>query len=1021
MTASDLAPTSATGNDARIAIVGMACRFPGAHGPDAFWRNLREGVESVTFFDDAQLLAAGVPAAVIGDKAFVKAASLLEDCDRFDSGFFGFSPAEAVLMDPQIRVLLECAWEAIEHAGYDTSRDGGRVGVFAGMSMNSYLMNLSSLSAHSRNGQALQARILNDKDFLSTWISYKLDLRGPSLSVQTACSTSLVALHLACQSLLNGECDMAMAGGVCIDGVRQLGYFAYDGSILSADGHCRAFDADASGTICGNGAGMVVVKRLEDALADGDTVHAVILGTAVNNDGALKASYTAPSVEGQIEVIAEALSVSGVDADSIDYLEAHGTGTRIGDPAEIAALSEVFASQTARTGYCAIGSVKSNIGHLDAAAGVAGLIKTVLALRAGELPPSLHYRSPNPQIDFASTPFYVNDRLRPWPSLPRLRRAALSAFGVGGTNAHVVLEQAPLQVREARAAAPQPQLLLVSAKTPAALQRSIGRLADHLSADAAPELQAPLADVAHTLQRGRRAFAYRGFAVASTAGEAADRLRSATPAAGPAAERVDGVVMMFPGQGAQHVGMARQLYAQYPAFRAALDRCAQTLLPGLGRDIRELLFADDSDRAAIDALNDTAMAQPALFAVELSLARMLIALGVQPQAMIGHSLGEYVAATLSGVMGEADALRLVTERARWMAQMPPGAMLAVSLPEAGVRDLLAAAPDCELAAVNATDLCVVSGPSAAIDALQQRLQTAGVECRRLQTSHAFHSAMMAPMLAAFEAHLRTVALQPPRIPFISNVTGGWITAEQATDPAYWTRHLRTTVRFNDGIARLLLEGHRCLLEVGPGNALATLAGRGRAAAALDAIPTMRHPRRQAHDGVVLLEAIGRYWQLGGEIDWPALAGDAPRRRVPLPTYPFGGRRYWLPAATAGMPSVDADALIQAGISGEDEPHADAGAASAAYIAPRDELDELLIDLWQQCLGVPRIGIDDNFFALGGQSLMASQLMVRVNERLGVELSVEVLFTAPTVAALADRIVELGDDGVDEEEADLATV
>jgi phthiocerol/phenolphthiocerol synthesis type-I polyketide synthase E len=995
--------TAANDQDARIAIVGMACRLPGAADPQAFWRNLREGVESISFFDDDTLLANGVPTDVIGDKAFVKAGSLLEDCDRFDAEFFGFSPAEAVLMDPQIRVLLECAWEAIEHAGYDTSRYTGRVGVFSGMSMNSYLLNLSSLNAHARNGQALQARILNDKDFLSTWISYKLDLRGPSVSVQTACSTSLVALHLACQSLLNGESDMAMAGGVCIDGVRQLGYFAYDGSILSNDGHCRVFDADASGTICGNGAGMVVIKRLQDAIADGDTVHAVILGTAINNDGALKASYTAPSIEGQIDVIAEALGVAGVGADSIDYVEAHGTGTRIGDPAEIAAISEVFAGQSDRTGYCAIGSVKSNIGHLDAAAGVAGLIKAVLALREGELPPSLHFRAPNPQIDFAATPFYVVDRLQPWPRRAHPRRAGLSSFGVGGTNAHVVLEQAPAPLRR-EAAATGPQLLVVSARTRAALQRAKARLANFLQAY--PEVA--LDDVAYTLRQGRRAMPSRFACVASDAAEAIAALRDESVAPVSASEQFDGAVFLFPGQGTQHIGMAQALYRGFPAFRETFDRCADALRASLGRDLREWLFVGNGEIASADdsALDNTAFAQPALFAVELSLARCLIALGVKPKAMLGHSLGEYVAATVAGVMTESDALRVVAARARMMAAMAPGAMLAVPMSEAAVRDALAAAPNCELAAVNAAEVCVVSGPFAAIDALDARLRGQGVECRRLRTSHAFHSAAMAPMLAEFEALMRGIRLQAPKLPYLSNVTGGWISAEQATDPAYWSRHLRTTVRFHDGIARLLREGHRLMLEVGPGASLSGLLRRLRGDDAPQALQTLRHPAREERDPQMLLQAIGRCWQAGARIDWATFGAAASHRRIPLPTYPFGGGCYWLPSASASARIVDADALIQAGIRDVEAPDAEPDTQRTAYEAPRDELEELLAELWQQCLGVPRVGIFDNFFELGGQSLMASQLVVRINERLGVEMPVETLFAAPRIAELAERIVEL---------------
>jgi len=993
-------------DSADIAIVGMGCRFPGARNIGQYWQNLRDGVESVTFFSEEELLAAGVAPSIIADKAFVRAGSLLEDCDRFDAEFFGFSPAEAVLMDPQIRILLECAWETMEDAACDPDRYPGRIGVFAGMSMNSYILNLASLGSHSRNGTALQARILNDKDFLSTWISYKLNLRGPSINVQTACSTSLVAVHLACQSLLSGESDMALAGGVTIDGVRQLGYFAYDGSILSPDGHCRAFDADAGGTVCGNGAGMVMLKRLQDARADGDTIHAVIKGSAVNNDGALKASYTAPSIEGQVAVIAEALGVSGVSADSIDYVEAHGTGTRLGDPAEISAISEVFASHTKRKGYCALGSVKSNIGHLDAAAGVAGLIKTVLALRAAQIPPSLHYQRPNPQIAFQDTPFFVNDRLRPWPQRAQQRRAAVSAFGVGGTNAHVVLEQAP-----ARAPCPAPrraqQLLLLSAKTDDALKRAALRLADFLEANP----QSAMADVAYTLQHGRKAMKHRLSVAASSHQGAARMLREPDSLGASEAQECGGVVFMFSGQGAQYLRMASGLYDSEPVFRTTLDRCADTLLPHLGRDIRPLLFAEASDSASA-ALNNTGVAQPILFAVEYSLAALLASLGIRPTAMIGHSLGEYVAATLAGVMSERDALMLIAERARLMAALPSGAMLAVPLPQAQVAACLqshsAAAPGCALAAHNSANSCVLSGPADQIEHMRQRLLAEhGVESRLLHTSHAFHSPMMAPMLPAFEARLRSITLKAPAIPFISSLTGTWISAQQATDARYWCRQLTECVRFHDGIGLLLRENHQLFLEIGPGNVLASAAQRHPDAARAHFIPFLRHARQSQDDVAFLLGAVGKAWQAGLAVDWTTLH-DGKRQRLSLPSYPFQGRRYWLASAVTASAATDAEAAIGAANAHEHEvrPHAN-------HVAPRDELEQLLADIWQQCLGVPQVGIHDDFFALGGQSLMASQLMVRVSEALGADCTVDLLFSAPTIAALAERIVELEVDDEDD--------
>ncbi len=989
-------------DSADIAIVGMGCRFPGARNIDQFWHNLREGVESIPTFSEQQLLAAGVAPAIIADKAFVRAGPLLADCDRFDAEFFGFAPSEAVLMDPQIRILLECAWETMEDAACDPDRYQGRIGVFAGMSMNSYILNLTALGSHSRNNPAMHARILNDKDFLSTWISYKLNLRGPSISVQTACSTSLVAVHMACQSLLSGESDMAMAGGVAIDGIGQLGYFYHEGSILSPDGHCRPFDADAGGTVCGNGAGMVMLKRLTDARAEGDHVYAVIKGSAVNNDGALKASYTAPSIEGQVEVIAEALGVAGINADSIDYVEAHGTGTKLGDPTEVSAISEVYASHTARKGYCALGSVKSNIGHLDTAAGVAGLIKTVLALRAAEIPPSLHYRSANPQIAFDRTPFFVNDRLRPWPQRAHPRRAAVSAFGVGGTNAHVVLEQAPPQAQAAPARRAQ-QLLPLSAKTDGALRRAALRLADFL--DANPH--AVLADVAHTLQQGRKALRHRLSVTASTLDAAARQLRAPDSLGIALAQQCDGPVFMFSGQGAQYLRMASGLYDAEPVFRATLDRCAVTLLPHLGKDIRPLLLAAPSD-AATAALNNTGVAQPVLFSVQYALAALLASFGIKPVAMVGHSLGEYVAATLAGVLSEADALMLVAERATLMAALPAGAMLATPLTQVQASELLraeaAGAPGCALAAVNGANACVLSGPAHEVEHLRVRLLAVhGVESRLLHTSHAFHSPMMAPMLAAFEARLRAITLKAPTIPYVSSLTGEWISDAEATDPRYWCRQLTDCVRFHDAIGVLLRDKHQLFLEIGPGNVLASSAQRHPDNVGAHFIPVLRHARQSADDVAFLLAAMGKAWQSGLALDWATLH-DGARRRLALPAYPFEGRRYWLASAVTAGAASEAETAI-----GIANAHEHTHVPDASKVAPRDELEQMLADIWQQCLGVPQVGVFDDFFALGGQSLMASQLMVRISEALGTDCTVDQLFSAPTIAALAEAIIEQQDD------------
>jgi acyl transferase domain-containing protein len=873
--------------ESEVAIIGMSGRFPGARDVDEFWRNLRDGVESIEFFSDEELEAAGIAPALLRHPNYVKAGAVLADVEMFAAAFFGFSPREAALTDPQHRLFLECAWEALENAGYDPHRCQERIGVYAGAGLNTYV-SLSALSAPNPVEAAgvFQAIIASDKDFLSTRVSYKLNLTGPSITVQTACSTSLVAIHLACQSLLNGECDVALAGGVRIKSAQKAGYVYQEGGISSPDGHCRAFDAGAQGTVGGSGVGVVVLKRLADALADRDYIHAVIRGSAVNNDGSAKVGYTAPSVDGQTEVIAEALAMAGVEPETVTYVEAHGTGTALGDPIEIAALRQAFRASTAKKDFCAIGSVKTNIGHLDAAAGVAGLIKTVLALRHKEIPPSLHFEQPNPKIDFANSPFYVNTKLRQWNVAGQPRRAGVSSFGMGGTNAHVVLEEAP--PAPPAAAGRAEHLLVLSAKTEEALERATANLVAHLCRH--PEVS--LADVAYTLQMGRRPFAHRRALVCEDVADAVtalgtvDSQRVFTAFAEP---RHSPLSFMFPGQGAQYVNMGRGLYEGEPSFRAAMDHCATLLEPHLGFNLLQVLYPASGKEATATAwLNETATAQPALFVIEYALARLWQAWGLEPEAMIGHSIGEYVAACLAGVFALEDALALVVQRGRLVQQLPGGSMLGVSLAETEIQPFLDGR--LSLAAINGPQRCTVSGPDEAIDALQARLEAAGIGCRRLHTSHAFHSAMMEPILDEFAACVGRVALGPPTIPFVSNVTGTWIAADEATEPRYWAKHLRQTVRFADGLRALLAEENRVLLEVGPGRTLGVFA-RQQGAGAVFA--SLRHPQAGQADRPFLLNTLGRLWLSGLEIDWRGFYGDEQPRRVPLPTYPFARERYWI--------------------------------------------------------------------------------------------------------------------------------
>jgi acyl transferase domain-containing protein len=873
-----------------IAIIGMAGHFPGAKNIEQFWQNLRDGVESISFFTDEELLNSGIDATLLNDPQYVKAAGILEDVDLFDASFFGINSREAEITDPQHRLFLECVWSALESAGYNSEKYSGRIGVFAGAGLSTYfLVNLYQNRELLKTVGEKQILIGNSQDFLPTHVSYKLNLKGPSINVQTACSTSLVAVHLACQSLLNGESDIALAGGVTINLPQKRGYFYQEGGISSPDGHCRAFDAKAQGTVSGNGVGVVVLKRLEDAIADRDFIYAVIKGSAINNDGSLKVGYTAPSIEGQSQVIAEALAMARVEPETINYIEAHGTGTILGDPIEMAALTQVFLRQTYKKNSCAIGSLKTNVGHLDTAAGVGGLIKTVLALKHKQIPPSLHFEKPNPQIDFANSPFYVNNKLSEWKTNGTPRRAGVSSFGIGGTNVHLILEEVSTETREREE---QPKigykLLVMSAKTASALETITANLGKHLKQH--PDLN--LADVAYTLQVGRRGFNHRRIAVCQNLEDAVKVLETLDP------QRVlthfqepctRQVVFMFPGQGSQYVNMGRELYKTEPIFREKIDYCSELLKFYLGVDLREVLYPNE-EQVAAQQLQQTYITQPALFVIEYALAQLLIAWDIRPTAIIGHSIGEYVAATLAGVFSLEEALILVATRGKLMQQLSAGAMLAVPLSESEIQPLLT--ENLSLAAINSPTRCVVSGEEEAIAHLQDHLAKQGVDCRRLHTSHAFHSQMMNPLVEPFIEQVSKVKLNPPKIPFISNVTGTWISAAEATNPRYWGNHLRQTVRFSAGISELLKEPQRIFLEVGAGRTLTTLIKQHQTDGQV-VLSSMRHPQEQQSDSAFLLRIIGQLWLAGCEINWSSIYGNVQPHRIPLPTYPFERKRYWI--------------------------------------------------------------------------------------------------------------------------------
>jgi acyl transferase domain-containing protein/acyl carrier protein len=904
---------SAAFSGLEIAVIGMAGKFPGAGDINGFWENLKNGVESVWFFTDQELSEAGVEPQLFKDPKYVKAYGILEEIEYFDSYFFGYNPREADVMDPQMRMFHECAWNALEDAGYCPDAYDGLIGLYAGASSNSFWEFQVQLTGKADEIGPFAASQFMDKDYLCMMISYRLNLKGPAVVVQTACSTSLVAIHMASQAILGGDCDMALAGGVTLRAWNKTGYSYQEGMIYSPDGHCRAFDAAAKGTLGGDGIGIVVLKRLENAIDDEDHIYAVVKGSAINNDGVRKVAFTAPSIEGQAEAIITAQELAEIEPDTITYIETHGTGTELGDPVEIEALKLAF--NTGKKAYCAIGSVKANMGHLDNAAGVAGFIKVVLALYHRLLPPSLHFESSNPKIDFENSPFYVNTGLQEWRNPGCPLRAGVSSFGIGGTNAHILLEEFP---EGTRGLAPLPgyQLILLSAKTEDALERSTQNLRDHFNK--IPGLS--LADAAYTLQLGRKAFKYRRMLVCSTLDEAVEILSN------PDSDRVythmkkdeqqePAVIFMFPGQGAQYVNMALELYQNEPVFREEMDRCFEILEPLMGCDVKEILYprpdcrggsqdppspgnsplerGAPQGRGVSPHINQTEIAQPLIFIIEYALAKLLMNWGVKPYAMIGHSIGEYVAACLSGVFSLEDALEIVAIRGQLMQQMPEGSMLSVPLAEKELTPLLNSHDELSLAAVNSQSHCVVSGPHDAIDVFARQLKEKGHETRLLHTSHAFHSKMMEPMLKEFEDRVSELALEEKAdIPYISNVTGTWASIKEAASPRYWARHIRNTVRFGDGVTELLKNESAIFVEVGPGRSLSTFVRQhenkkpGQKVTGL-----IRHLKEEVSDTYYLLSKIGLLWIYGKAVDWVGFHGSKKQRRISLPTYPFKGQRY----------------------------------------------------------------------------------------------------------------------------------
>jgi acyl transferase domain-containing protein/glutamate-1-semialdehyde aminotransferase len=993
---------------AGIAVIGMVGRFPGANSVDELWENLCAGREAITFFEKDEISGIVDPA-LLDDPNYVRAKGVMAGADLFDAGFFQISAREAEMMDPQARIFLELAHQALENAGYVVEEDN-KIGVYAGSADNTYFeKHLSGRSDILDRFGEFQTHLVNDRDYLPTKASYKLNLKGPSISISTACSTSLVAIIQAYQGLLNHQCDVALAGGVSIMPPQNTGYLYQEGSIFTPDGHCRPFDANAQGTSFNNGAGIVVLKRLEEAIADGDRVYAVIKGVGINNDGSDKVSFTAPSISGQMGAILQAQQEAGVDPASISYIEAHGTATPIGDPIEVEALTQAFRTKTAAKQFCGIGSIKSNLGHLTAAAGVAGFIKTVLALYHRQIPPSINFDRPNPYIDFANSPFYVNSQLRDWPAAETPHRAGVSSFGGGGTNAHVILEES-LQIVLSSPSRPY-QLLLLSGKTTTAIDQLTTDLKNYLQQNPNQDL----ADIAYTLQQGRKKFNHRRFVVCHSSAEAVENLVTLPPHLTNSRhcdQHSPEVVFMFPGQGSQYVNMGVNLYRQELVFQQAVDSCAEILQPLLDQDIRELIYPETTQlTASSQLLEQTRYTQPALFTIEYAFAKLWQSWGLQPTAMVGHSIGEFVAACLAGVFSLSDALQLVAARGKLMWDLPAGSMLSVRLPAAELEPRISA--ELSIAAINSRSLCVVSGATTAIEQLQQVLTAEEVVCKLLYTSHAFHSVMMEPIVEPFAKLVANIPLSPPQIPFVSTTTATWITSEQATDPNYWASHLRQPVRFADAVQTLWQHNPSfVLLEVGPRQVLSTLA-RQQVTVSLQSVDLPRQTAIASQgnssddnkDWQSLMQAIGQLWLAGVTISWQKFYTSEQRQRLPLPTYPFEKQRFWiepLPAKTTADHPVTANQVIPT-------PLSIMPLAPSSTPEPRlVRLVPLIAEVLQDTAGVEIHAADhrSTFLELGLDSLSLTQVALALKKKFKVQVTFRQLLeeysTLETLVQLIDR-------------------
>ena len=1031
----------------QYAIVGMAARMPGASDLNQFWDNLVNGRESITFFTPEELDSTLDPRDT-EDPNYVAARGIIEDADHFDARFFRTPPRNAELTCPQQRIMLELAWTALEDAGVIPNKSDQTIGVWAGTYTTSYLTkNILTNPELVRQTGEFQVGVYNEKDYIATRVAHALNLTGPAINVNTACSTSLVALIEACKSLDAGHCDVAIAGGASVTFPQNSGHLHQTGSIFTPDGHCRPFDAAGAGTLFSDGAGVVVVRRLEDAVASGDRIYAVVKGFGINNDGGEKASFSAPSITGQSNAVSMAYEMADVDPKSIGYIEAHGTATPIGDPIEVSALRRVFESSTSSSDeadskqYCGIGSVKGNIGHTVAAAGVAGLIKVAMSLHDHQIPGTLHFEKPNPQLDIENSPFYVCDSLTPWKRGEQPRRGGVSSFGVGGTNAHILLEEAP-QVCQPKDGCNADTLktsnelpvciLPVSAKTEAALASNVGNIVKHLTdGEANPD---NFIDTAQTLQMGRDEFVYRAAVVADSSSDAVSVLtakKAPTYMHRKASSTPRDVVFMFPGQGSQYVRMGKNLYDHSEIFKQNLDKCSELLLPLLERDLRDVLFPKaGGEEAATEILRNTQFTQPALFAIGYSLAQVWLAWGVEPTALMGHSIGEFAAACTAGVFSLEDGLKMIAERGQAMQALPGGSMMSVRLPGAEVEPMLWG--DMAIGSYNGPSLCVVAGPDDQVAELQAKLEAKEVVCRHLHTSHAFHSPMMNEIVDPFAKFVSQFELHSPKIPILSTVTGDWMSDEQATDPKYWAEHLRKPVRFSEAVLKMWSDDDengdpdRILIELGPRRTLATLSKQHASDPKNQiAIPTLSNNSDGNTEWSSMLSAVTQLWLAGATIDWSLLSKDGQprvRRHSTLPTYAFQRKRYFIaPGTPTQTIQSEATAPLEA------SPNTDPSIPAAIVAAPNPaqlsqpiaqpasqpetitmsripNIKDSLYKVFEDCSGfeLEEFDGDTTFFEMGLDSLVLTQTAVALKKEMGLEVTFrQLLEETTTVDSLAE--------------------